>query len=42
MTVLMEMIGLEPRFCGKNPPQGLSAFSLFLALARRLLGSRFK
>ena len=25
----MEMIGLEPRFCSKNPPQGLSAFSLF-------------
>ena len=25
----MEMIGLEPRSCSKNQPQGLSAFSLF-------------
>ena len=24
-TVLMEMIGLEPRFCSKNPPRRLSA-----------------
>ena len=37
----MEMIGLEPRFCTKTR-LGDCRLRLFLAPARRLLGSRFK
>ena len=40
-TVLMEMIGLEPRFAAKTRLGGCR-LRLFLAPARRLLGSRFK